>query len=532
MSFDFLIEMGGKSLAVTGIACLTLWLLRSRSSADRAAMVRLAMALLVALPIVSVALSALPAMPALQVERPDYSALVQAAPQPSATLVIVGADRPAASAPAAMPTERIALLVYAFGLLLVLVRLLAGLWTLRRWTVAAAPVTSSAWIAAFARASARTRRAPSGRLLVSASVSSPLSWGWRRPVILIDPDSLVRIEDADAILAHEFAHIARRDWPALMLSRLAVALFWFNPLVWLLERALIAQAEEAADLHALGWVEPVGYAQSLVACFRQAARRNERALVPANGMASRNGLARRVRAILDSGRGRTPSGSVWTLAAMTGCVAVTAPVAALKLVARPEPEAVSFDLREPSMLRLPHAPLPRAAPRPAASPHATRNTAARAGAAGSKARIVTIERRAGNVRVVDTELLPPLPAVPVLPVQGIQAPVPPVPPVPAAPLAAPPSPFGVGDLVTVTVGHMTEETLRRVSAATHRAPAAVRTGQLEASALRRSAQAVATAAMHDAARDLAGAQRDIARAGREAARAHQDVEDALRDLDE
>ena len=85
------------------------------------------------------------------------------------------------------------------------------------------------------------------RLLACEDASSPLSWGLRRPVILLDRDTLRTPEEADAILAHEVAHVARRDWPSLILSRLAVALFWFNPLVWRLDREVAQQAEEAAD---------------------------------------------------------------------------------------------------------------------------------------------------------------------------------------------------------------------------------------------------------------------------------------------
>ena len=98
----------------------------------------------------------------------------------------------------------------------------------------------------------------------SDEVHSPLSWGWRHPVILIDPDTLGQPEDAEAILAHEVAHIARRDWPVLMLSRLAATLFWFNPLVWLLEREVVQQAEEAADCEAAERVEPARYAETLL----------------------------------------------------------------------------------------------------------------------------------------------------------------------------------------------------------------------------------------------------------------------------
>ena len=158
-------------------------------------------------------------------------------------------------------------------------RLLAGLWLLRRWTRAADEVTCPEWLAAFDRVRWVVPNAESVRLLVSGDVQSPLSWGWRRPVILIDPDTLDQPEDADGILAHEAAHVARRDWPVLMLTRIAATLFWFNPLVWLLEREVVQQAEEAADCAAAERVEPARYAETLL----NWAQHNT--LVPANSIA-------------------------------------------------------------------------------------------------------------------------------------------------------------------------------------------------------------------------------------------------------
>ena len=149
-------------------------------------------------------------------------------------------------------------------------------------------------------------------------------------MILVDPDTLGQPEDAEAILAHEVAHIARRDWPVLMLSRLAATLFWFNPLVWLLEREVVQQAEEAADCEAAERVEPARYAETLLS-WAQA-----NAMVPANSIApSANALGRRVKAILDRRLRERPAGSAWTAVAMLICLAITAPVAAMQLVGRP-----------------------------------------------------------------------------------------------------------------------------------------------------------------------------------------------------
>ena len=107
------------------------------------------------------------------------------------------------------------------------------------------------------------RRPRSDLASVSDQVPAPLSWGWHVPVILINRDALAHPSEAEAIIAHEAAHLARLDWPRLLAARFAVALFWFNPLVWLLERRHLQDVEEAADAEAARRVEPTRYAQTL-----------------------------------------------------------------------------------------------------------------------------------------------------------------------------------------------------------------------------------------------------------------------------
>jgi len=231
-----------------------------------------------------------------------------------------------------------------------LARLLGGLWTLSAWTRRAHAVTCPEWLAAFDRVRWRVPDAESVRLLVSEEVSSPLSWGWRRPAILIDTDTLGAPDDAEAILAHEAAHVARRDWPALILSQAAAALFWFNPLVWKLEREAVQQAEEAADVEAAERVEPTRYAETLLSW----AHLNQG--VPANSIApGASALGRRIKAVLDRRSRERPSGSAWTALAMLLCLGIAAPVAAARLVAAEAPPS-------PAGVRGPEAPTPPPAP--------------------------------------------------------------------------------------------------------------------------------------------------------------------------
>lgn len=362
MSYDFLIEMGWKSAAIAGGALLLAAMLRSRAAADRGAVLKIAVALLLALP--AIALFA----PALEIETPA------AEPAPVAAGAAFASALEAAPAPAAtFPTASSAggdwddpsllfFLLYVGGVFMVGGRLLAGLWTLRRWTRGASEVEAPEWRAALARAGGDSLGI---RLLACEEAGSPLSWGFRRPVILLDPDTLRTPEEADSILAHEVAHVARRDWPSLILSRLAVALFWFNPLVWRLDREVAQQAEEAADSDAAARVEPARYAQTLL----DWARLNGRSVLPANAIAAGEpGLSRRVKAILD-GRVARRSGSAWAVAAMLGCAAFAAPVAALEFVPEaPEaPEAPLAPVAPPAPTAPAAAPAPLAPSSPAAA---------------------------------------------------------------------------------------------------------------------------------------------------------------------
>ena len=69
------------------------------------------------------------------------------------------------------------------------------------------------------------------------------------------------------------AHVARLDWAKLLISRIACALFWFNPLVWMLAREAHQLREEAADDAVLGAdIEDTEYARLLVGVARHQCR--------------------------------------------------------------------------------------------------------------------------------------------------------------------------------------------------------------------------------------------------------------------
>lgn len=308
----FLLEIGWKSSGICGLAFVLVELLRQRGPRDRARVLYLTLALLLLLPAVSLLGLHLP----ITVGAFSVDALSDAAAGPSAR-----------DAHSDWPVQSI-LAIYMCGAALVLCRLLVGLVVLRRWTARARAVSSSHWTEALSRVSRGAPAVARVRLLVSDSVTSPISWGWLRPTILIDHDTLGRTDEATGVLAHEVAHIVRRDWVMLVMSHLAVALFWFNPLVWLLKQVATQNAEEAADAAAVATIEPTCYAQMLL---NSARRRSGVAMLAAQGMSCEpRGLSRRVRRVLDAPRCKPHTAG--TLAAMAASAILAAPLAAAEFV--------------------------------------------------------------------------------------------------------------------------------------------------------------------------------------------------------
>jgi bla regulator protein blaR1 len=87
------------------------------------------------------------------------------------------------------------------------------------------------------------------QLLQSARITSPVTIGWLRPVILIPLGMLLQLTPAqtEAVLLHELTHIKRRDYIANLLQTFVLTIFFFNPAVnWLIAQ-LREERENACD---------------------------------------------------------------------------------------------------------------------------------------------------------------------------------------------------------------------------------------------------------------------------------------------
>lgn len=133
--------------------------------------------------------------------------------------------------------------IWAAGAAARLVWLLAGACRLRqmrrRSTIAAVSPDLDA---------VRLAGAPHAELRWSADVDQPVTFGARRPVILL-PRHFAELsaEVQHAVLHHEALHVARRDWIWIVVEEHVRAVFWFHPAVWWLLEQLQLAREQAID---------------------------------------------------------------------------------------------------------------------------------------------------------------------------------------------------------------------------------------------------------------------------------------------
>ncbi len=83
---------------------------------------------------------------------------------------------------------------------------------------------------------------------ISDAVSGPVTFGWRRPVVLL-PARFPALDRRmqDAILCHELLHVERNDWLFTLAEELVRAVFWFHPAIWWLLGEIQLAREQAVD---------------------------------------------------------------------------------------------------------------------------------------------------------------------------------------------------------------------------------------------------------------------------------------------
>jgi TonB family protein len=223
-------------------------------------------------------------------------------------------------------------IIWMVGASVAVLVLLAGALRLARLARLARPMTDESWHRLTAEVSHQLEIRGPVYLLQHPSVAIPMTWGLWRSRVLLPPDAEQWSDDRrQAVLAHELAHVRRRDWLVQIVAAIVCAVYWFHPLFWFAYRRLRQESEHACDdvVVTLG-VDARDYAGHLLHIVR-AARSDDRRWRSALAMARSSQLEQRFAALLvvAGNRGPVSGRRVAAVAALT--VACVIPLAAMGL---------------------------------------------------------------------------------------------------------------------------------------------------------------------------------------------------------
>ena len=236
---------------------------------------------------------------------------------------------------------RVIAVVWLLGCLAIFGRFVAGTLAVWRLSRSSERVEDGPWLAMAQRiANALGVKRPL-TLLQSGRFGIPVTWGVVYPVVLLPADAGDWQEQRrQYVLVHEMAHVKRVDAFTQLLAQLTLALFWFNPLVWLAVHRMRVEREHACDDYVLRQGTSAStYASDLLDMVRARWREESTAQTAfaALAMARPGELEARMSAILDPDQDRRALSNRPALTASLGALAMLLPLAAFSPFAPREP---------------------------------------------------------------------------------------------------------------------------------------------------------------------------------------------------
>jgi beta-lactamase regulating signal transducer with metallopeptidase domain len=196
---------------------------------------------------------------------------------------------------------------------------------------ATAAVDSSTLIDAFAAAKIQLGMRHSVALLIHPKKTIPLVWGVLRSRLMLPAAARQwDVAQLQSVLLHELAHIKRRDTLAQLLTQLACALHWFNPLAWFAAWSMGVERERACDdLVLASGVRPSVYAGHLLHIVTElsTARWTQSCGL---AMARSSSLEGRVVAVLNKNLNRRSVSVILAAVALVTTLGIAIPMAMLR----------------------------------------------------------------------------------------------------------------------------------------------------------------------------------------------------------
>ncbi len=329
-----------KATVTTALGLIAAWLARGNRAAVRHALLAAMFGAMLVLPLASAV------MPPLHVGLPG--GVGNRATLPLLTTVVDGnpsvaamgaGTRVASVAPHAskLSLSNLLLAGWAAGAAIFLLRAAIGLWQIRSLRRSGLPWRrGQPVVEALALDTGIHRHV---QVLLHEALPGPMTCGVVHPAIVLptDAENWER-DDLNRAIVHELEHVRRGDCATRCLARVACAVYWFHPLVWIGWRKLALEAERSCDDAVLRRSEATAYADQLVGLARRISRDRRSPLL---AMANRDDLATRVGAVLDGRqqRGRAGTFSVVLAGAIAAALAIA--ISPLVVVAAPQAGAAT-----------------------------------------------------------------------------------------------------------------------------------------------------------------------------------------------
>lgn len=179
----------------------------------------------------------------------------------------------------------------------------------------------------------KRRIAPSADLRWHDDVGQPVTFGIRRPIVLLPRRLRDLAADVQrAVVCHELLHAARRDWPWVIAEEIVRTAFWFHPAIWWALAQVELAREQTVDAMSIALTgSRRRYVEALLAFADQPV------LAPAPPLARRRHLLLRINALTEEihmSRHRLFAGIVAVACAVVGGAASAAVAVPLRTFVR------------------------------------------------------------------------------------------------------------------------------------------------------------------------------------------------------
>ncbi len=156
---------------------------------------------------------------------------------------------------------------WLLGLVLSCLYVGSGLWYLRYLKTHSRELKDSEWKSRFQLLSINMRIKRGVDLRLSDIIEGPVTFQFFKPIILIPIAILsqLTVEQVEALLLHELAHIRRHDFVMNMFQVFAETIFFYHPAIWWLSSQIREEREHCCDQLVLSSMkDPHAYANALI----------------------------------------------------------------------------------------------------------------------------------------------------------------------------------------------------------------------------------------------------------------------------